>query len=207
MPLASKASRLPEPLREALARLWFERRYSLDQLLGYLKSLADGDRSSLPPELADAPEITPQEVPGRSGLHDHLHGEVELADQIRRSRMNAEALAREFGDVSDEKLARLNFQSLHTAIHDLFCAAAKAKGKDAGDQVAIDAKSAMQLAIALEKTEAAIRKHIDSRVQVRKEMAEELDRQVKDVEAEAARRPMTPQEALDRVRAVYRGEG
>jgi len=207
MPLASKADRLPPPLREALARLWFDQKYSLDQLLEHLNALARGERSSLPAELATVPAIPPEAIPCRSGLHDHFKKVSRAAERVRRSQIAAEALAREVGDAGEDKLARANFQLLHTAVHEIFMAAEGDEDDGDGDRPALDPKSAMMLSITLEKLEAAKKKNADLRVQIRKEVAAELERQVKDVEAEASKRPMTPQEALDRVRAIYRGEG
>ncbi|BAE49277.1 DUF3486 family protein [Paramagnetospirillum magneticum] len=171
MPLPSKADRLPPPLREALANLWFEQKYSLDQILAHLNALARGERSMLPPELAAAPAIPPEAVPGRSGLHAHLKGVSKAAEKVRRSRMAAEVLAREFGDASDDKVAQANFTMLHTAVNDIFMAAAEAEGDEDGPPVTIDPKSAMMLAITLEKTEGAKKKHADLRAQIRKEAA------------------------------------
>lgn len=209
MPLPSKASKLPPALREALASLWFEKKYSLDQILEHLNALARGERSMLPPELAGAPEISPEAVPGRTGLYDHLKGVSKAAEKIRRSRLSAEALAKEFGDAADDKVARANFQMLHTAVHDLFLAAAEAEdngGGEDGPPVYIDPKSAMMLASALQKIESAKKTHVDLRAQIRKEIAADLERQVKEVEDMAAKTAMTPQQALDQIRALYRGE-
>jgi Protein of unknown function (DUF3486) len=173
MPIPSKASKLPPALREALATLWFEQRYSLDQILEHLGALARGERAMLPPELANAPAIPLEAVPGRTGMHDHFKGISKAAEKIRRSRMAAESLAKEFGDASDDKVARGNFAMLHTAVHDLFMAAAEAEGNEGGPPVTIDPKSVMMLASALQKTEAAKKTHLDLRAQIRREMQED----------------------------------
>jgi hypothetical protein len=190
MPLASKADRLPPPLREALARLWFDRQYSLDQLLEHLNALARGERSSLPVELAGAPAIPPEAIPGRSGLHDHFAKVKKAAERVRRSQMAAEALAREVGDAGEDKLARANFQMLHTAVHEIFMAAEGGEDDGDGDRPALDPKSAMMLSITLEKLEAAKKKNADLRVQIRKEVAEEA---AGAVEAVARKGGVTPQ--------------
>lgn len=174
MPLPSKAERLPTVLREALANLWFERRHSLDDIVGHLNALARGERSLLPPELADAPAVPPEALPSRSGLHDHFKKVGKLVEKMRRSRMVAETLAREVGDAGDDKVALANFQLLHTAVNDVFMAAADDAGDEDGPPVAIDPKAAMQLAITLEKIESAKKKHADLRAQIRKEVAAEL---------------------------------
>ena len=209
MPLASKADRLPPQLRTALAELWFEQRYSLDQILAHLTSLARGERSMLPPELADAPALAPDAIPGRSGLHDHFKRASRLAAKMRRSRMVAETLAREMGDAGDDKMALANFQLLHTAVNDIFMAAADAEAEADGDDappVAIDPKAAMMLATALDKAEGAKKKHLDYRAQVRREVAADLLKKVDQVKGEAKKGGMTPEEALERVRRLYTGD-
>jgi Protein of unknown function (DUF3486) len=188
MPVPSKASKLPPALREALATLWFEKRYSLDEIREHLNALARGEREMLPPELVNAPTVAPEALPGRTGLHDHFKSESKAAEKIRRSRMAAESLAKELGDASDEKVARFNFQMMHAVVHDIFEAAAKAEGNEDGPPVTIDPKSAMMLASALQKTESAKKTHLDVRTQIRKEAMADA---VKAVDAVAKERGLS----------------
>lgn len=202
MPLPSKAERLPPPLREALANLWFEQKYSLDQILAHLNSLARGERSMLPPELATAPAIPLEAVPGRSGLHSHLKGVSKAAEKVRRSRMAAEVLAKEFGDAGDDKVARANFTMLHSAVNDLFMAAAEAEGDEDGPPVSIDPKSAMMLATALQKIEAAKKTHADLRAQIRKEAQADAAKAAESV----AKKAGLSAEVIDQIKAGIFGK-
>lgn len=205
MPLPSKASKLPPALREALASLWFEKKYSLDQILEHLNALARSERSMLPPELASAPEIPSEAVPGRTGLYDYFKGASKAAEKIRRSRMAAEVVAKEFGDASDDKVARANFAMLHSAVNDLFMAAAEAEdngGEEDGPPVHIDPKSAMMLASALQKIESAKKTHADLRTQIREEQRRVVEAEMRLKLDEASAKGGCDAEAAENARRI-----
>ncbi len=201
----SKAERLPGPLREALARLWFDRRFGLDDLVAHLNALATGERSLVPKELAEtAVAIAPDDVPSRSSLHRHLLKARKMADKMRQSRMVAEVLASELGDASEDKLARANFELLHSAVNEIFMAAAQAEDGESedGPPITLDPKAAMMLAKALHDVEGAKKTHLDLRAQIRKEVQTEA---AKAAEAVAKKAGLSA-DLLDQLKAGILGK-
>ena len=176
MPAPSKTARLDPKLREALAELWATDRYSLDDLIDHMRSLALGDRSNLPPVLAKVDVVPSEEdLPSRSGLARHLSKVEKTVARWKRSQQMAEALVSELGDASEDKLARSNFTALHMSLNEALCQAFEAlEGGDEGQPITMDAKTIMQLASAAERTESAKKKNQDYRAQVEKEVRDRM---------------------------------
>ncbi|MDA8230356.1 MAG: DUF3486 family protein [Magnetospirillum sp.] len=204
----SKADRLPGPLKEALAELWYSQRYTLDQIKAWLDDVAAGRRSLLPPELAKAAEgvaVSAEDLPSRSGLGRHFQGLDKLADRLQRSRTVAEALVRQLGDAPESRQARLNIELAHTMVTDVFLKADEAV--ETGEAVTLDAGTIHDLAKALDHLTRAADRDQAATLKLRRELRAELAKKVDQVKGEARRTAMTPEEALERVRALYTGEG
>lgn len=170
----SKMDQLPPELREAIEALWTSQRYTLDQLQGFLADLTSGKRSMLPPELAAAPAVPPDALPGRSGLHAHLQGLDKVAEKLHRSRAVAEALVKKLGDAPEDRVARLNIELLHGAIMDLFLAAGDGEGGETAGPVTFDPEAVMLLGKALKDLAAAKKADAETILRLRKEAAAEM---------------------------------
>lgn len=163
----SKVDQLPDALREGIEALWASGRYRLDDLLGFLNALAEGRRADLPPELADAPAVPPDALPGRSGLGAHLQGYSRLAERMRRSRDVAAALVKEVGQAPEDRLTQMNYELLQGVILDLF------NGGEEGGPVTFDPEAVMLLGKALKDLSAARKADIDTTLRLRREFAAE----------------------------------
>lgn len=75
----------------------------------------------------------------RSAMGRHCQKLDKLGQKARRSRMVAEALARQMGDASVSRMLRANVEMMHTAILDLFMA-----GEEEGGQINADGLAALQ---------------------------------------------------------------
>ncbi len=177
----SKMDQLPPELREAIEALWTSQRYTLDQLQGFLADLTSGKRSMLPPELASAPVVTPDALPGRSGLHAHLQGLDKVAEKLNRSRAVADALVRKLGDAPEDRTARLNIELLHGAILDLFLAAGDGEGGETAGPVTFDPEAVMLLGKALKDLASAKKADTETTLKVRKEALAEAAKVAKAV--------------------------
>ncbi|MBY4640303.1 DUF3486 family protein [Gluconacetobacter entanii] len=72
----------------------------------------------------------------RSAMGRHCQKLDRLGQKARRSRMVAEALARQMGDASVSRMLRANVEMMHTAILDLFMAGEDEDGKPNADGLA-----------------------------------------------------------------------
>lgn len=72
----------------------------------------------------------------RSAMGRHCQKLDKLGQKARRSRMVAEALARQMGDASVSRMLRANVEMMHTAILDLFMAGEDENGKPNADGLA-----------------------------------------------------------------------
>jgi hypothetical protein len=80
--------------------------------------------------------------------------------------------------------------------------------EDAGDQdEATDPLALSRLTRAVRDLALADKTRADLVAQARDEAKADLEKKLSQVESDAAQQPMTPAQALERVRALYRGEG
>ncbi|MDO8606164.1 MAG: DUF3486 family protein [Phaeospirillum sp.] len=175
MATPSKADRLPGFLREALAELWYSRRYTLDQIKTFLDDVAAGRRDMLPPELDDLPDdavIPPTAMPSRSGLHRHVQGLDKLAERLQRSRAVSEGLVRQLGKAPESRQMQLNVELMHSVVTDVFLKAEEAAAT--GEAVAFDPKTIHDLSKALDHLASARKKDADLVLKVREETAKEM---------------------------------
>lgn len=174
----SKMDQLPDGLRAGIEALWTSQRYTLDQLQGFLADLTSGKRSMLPPELADAPAVPPDALPGRSGLHAHLQGLDKLAERLQRGRAVSEALVRKLSDAPEDRLFRLNVELLNNAVTDIFLAMEEGEN---GRPVTLDPEVIMLLGKALKDAAAAKKADTETTLKIRKEALAEAAKAVKAV--------------------------
>jgi len=170
----SSIDRLPVELRELIGRLR-DQGATLDQIKAKLDEL-DADVS-------------------RSALGRHIKGLAEIGAQMRRSREIATALVRQFGDESDNRLARLNIELMHGVVMQTLTAAAEKAddGEEAGP-VTFGPEEVMFLAKAMQSLAGADKANAERTLKLKaefqKEAIKKLDEAVQsgDAEAEAMRK-------------------
>lgn len=188
MPAPSKADRLPGPLKEALAELWYSRRYTLDQIKGWLDDVAAGRLDMVPRELAELPAdalVPPAEMPSRSGLHRHVQGLDAIAERLQRSRAVSEGLVRQLGKAPESRQMQLNVELMHSVVTDIFLKAEEAT--ETGEAVTFDPKTIHDLSKALDHLASARKKDADLVIKVREEMAKLAAKKVDSAAKDAAR--------------------
>jgi uncharacterized protein YggE len=186
MPRISGFKRLPPEVRDLIGSLREQGR-TIDDILTALKAL---DVSV-----------------SRSTLGDWTKKIDAVAAKMEQSRVMADALVRRFGDAPDSKTARLNMQMMHTVLYKVY---EKILSGEGADGLELDAKDAMNLSKALDhltraaKTDAEFIARV--RDEARKEAESRMDEALKDAAGDARDKALTPLQALERVKAIYRGE-
>lgn len=188
MPRVSSVKRLPPEVRDYIGKLREQGR-TLDEIMAALKPL-DVDIS-------------------RSALGRHTKQLDAIAAKMEQSRVVADALVRRMGEAPESKTARLNMEMMHTAIYQVLGVAlgGDEDGQGAGN---FTPKETMELARALDhltraaKTDAEFIARV--REEARKQAEARMEAAVKDAAGEAASKALTPLQALERVKAIYRGE-
>jgi len=184
MPRVSGFKKLPPEVRDLIGNLR-EKGRTIDEILDALKAL----------DIA---------VP-RATLGDWTKKIDAVAAKMEQSRVMADALVRRFGDAPDSKTARLNMQMMHSVLYGAL--EHVLGGGDAGE---LTPRETMELAKALDHLTRAAKADADYVAKVREEGRKEaearMDAAVKDVASEAKDKALTPLEALERVKAIYRGE-
>lgn len=195
MPRKSTVRRLPPELREQIGQL-LEQGRTLSEITAHLNQLgAEVSRSAL----------------GR--YKQHLD---KVGEKLRRSREVAEALIAKLGAAPESKALRLNVELMHGALMDLALKANEdgdegGGGKDGGGEgITLDPQGAMLLSKALDHLSRASKADAELvgkiKEQARKEAEAKLDKAVSTATGEAKREALTPEQVLERVRAIYRGE-
>ena len=187
MPRVSGFKRLPSEVRDLIGGLR-EQGHTIDEIVDALKGL----------------DIS---VP-RATLGDWTKKIDAVAATMEQSRVLADALVRRFGDAPESKTARLNMQMMHTVLFKVF---EKSLGED-GDS--FSPQEAMWLSKALDHITRAAKTDVEFLARVkeeaRKEAAIEAERRMEaalaDAAGEAKDKALTPLQALERVKAIYRGE-
>ena len=121
----------------------------------------------------------------------------------------ADALVRRLGDAPDSTTARLNMAMIPPALYPVLGVAPG--GHDAGPwQGHLHTKETLGPAGALDHLTRAAKNDADLRARVREEARKEAEARMEAALEEAAgevtAKALTPLEALERVKAVYRGE-
>lgn len=154
----SSIDRLPVELRELIGRLR-DQGATIDQIKAKLDEL-------------DA-EVS------RSALGRHIKGLAEIGAQMRRSREIATALVSQFGDESDNRLARLNIELMHGVVMQTLTAAAEKadNGEDAGP-VTFGPEEVMFLAKAMQSLAGADKANADRTLKMQAEFAKKAAAEV-----------------------------
>lgn len=167
----SSIEREDEEIREEIAKARAHG-MTIDEILGHLREGYGKDFS-------------------RSAMGRHCQKLDRLGQKARRSRMVAEALARQMGDASVSRMLRANVEMMHTAILDLFMAGEDEDGKPNADGLAAlqgNPEGLMLLSKALDhltkasKTDADFVAQIEERTEarLRKEMEKNVQAVVKE---------------------------
>jgi len=188
MPRVSGFKRLPSEVRDLIGGLR-EQGHTIDEIVDALKGL----------------DIS---VP-RATLGDWTKKIDAVAGKMEQSRVMADALVRRFGDAPESKTARLNMQMMHTALYQVL-----EHSLGEGGASNFTPQEAMQLSKALDHITRAAKTDAEFVAKVkeeaRKEAALEAERRMEaalaDAAGEAKDKALTPLQALERVKAIYRGE-
>lgn len=176
----STLRRLPPEIQTEINRILSEGRLTLDELLEHLRGIG-------------------VEGVSRSALGRQKQKIDKMAAKLRQSREMAEALVREVGPSAAEgEQGRLLVQALRGLVMDHL----------ANLEEDADPKSFMAIARALKDMAQANRLDQDFEARVRERIQREAEKKLDDATARAAAESagLTPEEALERVRAIYRGE-
>ena len=140
----SSIDRLPAAIREKIGQLR-QAGKTIDEILEKLKEL-DVDVSRL-------------------ALGRHCKQLEEVSKSIRQSRIVAEALAKNFGDESENKVSQVNIELMHSLI-------LKMMVNNDGETITMDSKDAFFMASSLQKLVQASKQNVENVIQLRKEFAE-----------------------------------
>lgn len=127
----------------------------------------------------------------RSAMGRHCQKLDKLGQKARRSRMVAEALARQMGDASVSRMLRANVELMHSAILDLFMAAESEDGKpDSAGMAALQGnpEGLMFLAKALDHLTKSSKTDADFVAQIEERAEARLRRQVEQAVSTNAKR-------------------
>ncbi len=180
----SSIDQLPEEVRTEIGRLrtlgW-----TIDQILEQLRTLLD-------------------QAPSRSAVGRHLQKLDKLTVYIGRAQRLAESVVQKLGDAPESRSGRLNIELMQSGILDLLLRAADAEDGEVSPLGS--AKEAALMAKALADLARARQSDADVTLRLKRELAAEMEKKLRQVETEATAQAMTPADVLERVRALYRGE-
>ncbi|MCK5296461.1 MAG: DUF3486 family protein [Alphaproteobacteria bacterium] len=143
---SSSIKRQSQEIREKIGRLR-NNGCTIDEILAKLKEL---------------------EVPvSRSALGRHVKHLDEVLENMRESRIVAEAVVKNFGEESEDKTAQANIQMMHSLVMKLIT------GKAAGETV-LDAKEVMFLSSSLQKLTSASKSDVDREIKLRERIEKEI---------------------------------
>ncbi|MFC5372878.1 phage protein Gp27 family protein [Brevundimonas faecalis] len=145
----SSIDRLPHELRELIGRLR-DQGATIDQIKAKLDEL-------------DA-EVS------RSALGRHIKGLAEIGAQMRRSREIATALVGQFGEESDNRVARVNIEMMHGVVMRLLT------GEDENGElgaVTLDAEEVLQLSRSLQSLAGADKTNAERTLRLKAEFQKE----------------------------------
>ena len=158
--------------------------HSLDDLVGWLQELGY--------------EIS------RSSLGRYYQDFEAVTADIRATRELARAVGRELEDLADGDATAVVVESLHALIF-------KVRRQMLADEDSLTPKAVADLARAAKDLASALGQRaameLRIRVEAEKKAKAELESKVKEVEAEVAKTPMTPEQVVAKMRALYTGEG
>lgn len=178
----SSLHKLPPEIVNEVNRLLADGRFSLDEIVAHLRTMGVDSVS-------------------RSALGRQRQKLEKVAARLRQSREAMEALTREFGpSFAEGEQGRRLVEILRSITYDVM--AAKMDGED------VDPKQVMVLSRAIKDMAQAARLDQDYEARVAERIRREAEHRLEEAADRAAAESdgLTPQEALERVKAIYRGE-
>lgn len=178
----SSLRKLPPEIANEVNRLLADGRFTLDEVVAHLRAMG-------------------VESVSRSALGRQKQKLEKVAARLRQSREAMEALTREFGpSFAEGEQGRRLVEILRAVTYDVL--AAKMDGED------VDPKQIMALGRALKDMAQAARLDQDFEAKVAERIRREAEHRLDEAADKAAAESegLTPQEALERVKAIYRGE-
>ena len=158
-----------------------ERGRTLDEILEALRSLGVSEVS-------------------RSALGRYKQSYDEVVASVRESRQIAEVLVREFGTETEPKAMRANIEMMQALVSRL--------GREITRGESLDVKQIAMLSGALESLGRASKTDLETMAKLKEEARREAEKKVEEAARKAASESagLTPEQALERMRAIYRGE-
>lgn len=148
----SSVDRLPKAVREQITKLRRDQGATIDEIMAHLEKL--------------------QVAISRSALGRHTQKLDSMVVHLQETRILSEALVKQFGEESDDKVARANLELLQSALLRLQMAAheAMAEGADGDEprEFPFSPKDIMQLSTAMQRL-ASAGKTIDDRIRKARE--------------------------------------
>lgn len=179
----STLRRLPPEIQNEINRILSEGRLTLDELLEHLRGIG-------------------VEGVSRSALGRQKQKIDKVAAKLRQSREITSALVRELGEDSTAgEQGRLLVETLRGMVYDHL--------QERIDEGApVDPKNLMTLARALKDMAQATRMSQDYELKLKEDARREAERKVEEAASRAAAQSagLTPEQALERMKAIYRGE-
>ncbi|MDR1397223.1 MAG: DUF3486 family protein [Desulfarculales bacterium] len=184
----SSVKRLPPEIVEQINILLTQGR-TLDEI-----------KEALNPLLGDA-------AISRSALGRYKKSLAKISEKIQSTRSVAEALVRRFGDAPESKSAQLNIELMHSMVMDVIMAAEAVESGDAEGE-SINPMSVMLLSKALDHLSKARKADTDYILKIQEQMRKEADSKVEEAIKQAGSQAagLDGAQALEKVRAIYRGE-
>lgn len=153
----SSIDKLPEPIRDAIAKLRRDGR-TIDEILDHLKGL-DVEVS-------------------RSALGRHVKSMAEIGEEIRRSEAMARFVVDKFGEDADERVGRANMRILQGAILEIIT---ERRQDEDGNPVHLSAEETKSISLSLQRLISAQRTDADRQMRLEREAA----RKAREAAAEA----------------------
>lgn len=183
----SSLRRLPPEVLAEINRLISDGRFTLDEILEHLRNMGVDSVS-------------------RSALGRQKQRIDKVAAKLRQSREMTETLVREIGpEVAEGQQGRILVEVLRKLVFDHLEKRLTSEEEDGQD---IDNEGFFFLAKALKEMSQANRLDQDFETKVRERATREAEKKLDAAAARVAKEAagLTPQQALERVRAIYRGE-
>lgn len=168
--MAGKSSikRLPLEIREKIGQLRTDG-HTIDEILAKLNELNV--------------EVS------RSALGRHCKQLENIQAGIRKSRMIAEAIVKDYGEDKENKVARANIEILHSLIFNMM-------SSENGEPVVLESKDAMFLSTSLEKLVKAEKTDFEKEIKIRTEIKNKAE---KNLEKIAKKNGLSP-DVIEKVR-------
>lgn len=136
----------------------------------------------------------------RSALGRYKQSYDEIIASVRESRQVAEVLVKEFGTDTEPKAMRANIEMLQALVSRL--------GREITRGETLDVKQIAILSSALESLGRASKTDVEMVAKMKDEARKEAEKKVEEATRKAAAESagLTPEQALERMKAIYRGE-